>query len=103
MIVEIGVTDDPERVGFYSGLVVGILRSHIYKLSNLLQESIFATVQIITIMPFTYAADRTGRKPLILAGMLGVAISLVLFGISTTFLSMILTRSLGGALGGCWA
>ncbi|KZW01590.1 MFS general substrate transporter [Exidia glandulosa HHB12029] len=87
MIVEIGVTDDPERVGFYSGIV----------------ESLFACVQVLTVMPCSYASDIVGRKPVILFGVIGVAISTVFFGFSKSFSAMLLSRSLGGALGGSWA
>ncbi|EJD50550.1 MFS general substrate transporter [Auricularia subglabra TFB-10046 SS5] len=87
MIVEIGVTDDPERVGYYSGIV----------------ESLFACVQVLTVMPCSYASDIIGRKPVILIGVMGVAVSTICFGLSRSFPAMLLSRSIGGALGGSWA
>ncbi|KAF8323817.1 MFS general substrate transporter, partial [Clavulina sp. PMI_390] len=87
MLVELEVVNDPERVGFYSGIV----------------ESVFALASLVTIMPMSFASDRWGRKPVILLGMTGLGLSLVLFGISRTFAALLLSRSLGGALGGVWA
>ncbi|CAE6457524.1 unnamed protein product [Rhizoctonia solani] len=87
MIVEIGVTDDPERVGFYSGLV----------------ESIFALMGFIMILPCGYLSDRFGRKPVILIGFAGLAVSMVSFGLSKTLAGMITSRCIGGGLGASWA
>jgi len=55
------------------------------------------------VLPMSYASDRFGRKPVIIFGITGIAISLVTFGISRTFPMLILTRCLSGALGGVWA
>ncbi|QRV91521.1 major facilitator superfamily transporter [Ceratobasidium sp. AG-Ba] len=87
MIVEIGVTDDPERVGFYSGLI----------------ESVFSLMSLITILPFGYISDHVGRKPVVLTGMGGLAVSIVCFGLSKSLVGMILSRCIGGALGASWA
>ncbi|EJC98142.1 MFS general substrate transporter [Fomitiporia mediterranea MF3/22] len=84
MILENGITTDPERVGFYSGFI----------------ESIFALTSFISIMPCTYLADHLGRKPVILIGTLGLAISVGLFGMAKSYWLMILTRIIGGTLGG---
>jgi MFS family permease len=84
MILEIGVVDDPEKVGFYSGLI----------------ESIFACMSFIAIMPSTHFSDRYGRKPVILVGILGLALSTALFGVSHSFPLMVVSRCLGGMLGG---
>ncbi|KAF8585705.1 MFS general substrate transporter [Ramaria rubella] len=86
MILVIGVDPDPERVGFYSGLI----------------ESIFSLLSFITIIPSSYLSDQIGRKPVILWGMMGLAISIASFGMSKTFLAMVLSRCIGGALGGVW-
>lgn len=48
-------------------------------------------------------ADRIGRKPVILGGILGLGVSVASFGMSKSFLAMVLSRCIGGALGGVWA
>ncbi|TDL22143.1 MFS general substrate transporter [Rickenella mellea] len=87
MILEIGVVDDPERVGFYSGLI----------------ESMFSFMSFLAVMPCSYLSDHYGRKPVILLGTAGVAISTPLFGLSRTFWFMVVTRCLGGTSGGSWS
>jgi len=69
-VESLGVTDNPDRIGWYSGSV----------------ESVFALVQFFTVyhwaklseyVPHKCRADgsRIGRKPVILIGLIGVAIS----------------------------
>ncbi|WVF72209.1 hypothetical protein IAT40_007021 [Kwoniella sp. CBS 6097] len=84
MVEELGVTDNPDRVGFYSGLV----------------ESVFAFVQFFTVYHWAKLSDKVGRKPVILLGLAGVAFSGSIFGLATSFWMMILFRSLSGALNG---
>lgn len=45
-------------------------------------------------------ADRIGRKPVILLGLSGVALSTLLFGLSRTFWWAVISRSMAGALSG---
>ncbi|CAE6457520.1 unnamed protein product [Rhizoctonia solani] len=80
MIVEIGVTDDPERVGFYSGLI----------------ESVFSAMSLVMIIPFGYVSDHVGRLG-------GLSVSIVSFGLSKSLAGMIMSRCIGGALGASWA
>ncbi|GJJ15227.1 hypothetical protein Clacol_009503 [Clathrus columnatus] len=86
MILEVGIVDDPEEVGFYSGLV----------------ESTFAFLSLVTVMPASYLADIVGRKPIILWGTFAMGISTASFGMSKSFLAMVLTRCIGGAAGSVW-
>ena len=51
----------------------------------------------------SYLADRIGRKPVILGGITGLGISIASFGMSKSLAAMILSRCIGGALGGAWA
>ncbi|KAH7103283.1 MFS general substrate transporter [Auriculariales sp. MPI-PUGE-AT-0066] len=87
MLMENGVAHNPEEVGWYSGVT----------------ESLFAVVQILTVVPFSYISDVIGRKPMIVLGNIGVALSTSCFGVSKTFKGMLLSRALSGALGGSWA
>ncbi|GJJ08977.1 hypothetical protein Clacol_003198 [Clathrus columnatus] len=79
MILEVGIVDNPEEVGFYSGIV----------------ESTFAFLSLVT-------ADIVGRKPIILLGTFLMGISTASFGMSKSLFAMILTRCIGGAVGGVW-
>ncbi|PVF98387.1 MFS general substrate transporter [Serendipita vermifera] len=83
-LVEIGVVDDPADVGFYSGIV----------------ESTFSITSLLAVFPLAWAADRYGRKPVIVLGALGVFISLTMFGLSKTYGTLILSRIIGGVVGG---
>ncbi|KAK4685574.1 hypothetical protein P7C73_g4573, partial [Tremellales sp. Uapishka_1] len=84
MVEELKVTDNPDRIGFYSGLV----------------ESIFSLVQFLTVYHWAKVSDRIGRRPVVLFGLLGVVASGAGFGLSTSFVMMILMRCLSGALNG---
>ncbi|KAF8590896.1 MFS general substrate transporter [Ramaria rubella] len=87
MILEIGVVKDPEDVGFYSGFI----------------ESIFSCMSFVAIMPASNLADHIGRKPVVLTGIFGLAVSVATFGMSKSFLAMVISRCLGGALGSTYA
>ncbi|KAJ7153534.1 major facilitator superfamily domain-containing protein [Mycena crocata] len=78
------VTDDPSKIGFYSGLV----------------ESVSAVSQVITIFQWTRLSDFVGRRPVILAGALGLAIVSLLFGLCRTYLQILAVRALTGVLAG---
>ncbi|KAI5122012.1 hypothetical protein M0805_008004 [Coniferiporia weirii] len=87
MIVENGIVDNPEDVGFYSGFI----------------ESIFQVMSCLTIIPCSFISDRLGRKPVVIMGTLGMAMSISLFGMSKSYWAMIATRCIGGMLGGTWS
>ncbi|KLO14776.1 MFS general substrate transporter [Schizopora paradoxa] len=87
MIVENGIVQDPERVGFYSGVI----------------ESLFSLMSFVAIMPCSIASDHLGRKPIVLIGTAGLAISMIFFGMSKTYGAMIATRCIGGMLGGTYS
>jgi MFS family permease len=55
------------------------------------------------VLPCSYLSDNFGRKPVILIGTCGLALSVALFGMSKTFVAMVVTRCIGGALGGVWS
>ncbi|OAV88423.1 hypothetical protein PTTG_01759 [Puccinia triticina 1-1 BBBD Race 1] len=73
-----------KQVGFYCGAI----------------ESIFSFAQFSTIILWGKLSDRIGRKPVILIGLVGVAISTLAFGFSSSFWAMIFARSIGGILNG---
>ncbi|KAM0789009.1 hypothetical protein ACM66B_003077 [Microbotryomycetes sp. NB124-2] len=80
----IGVTDKPEKLGYYAGII----------------EGLFAFATFTTILTWGRLSDKIGRKPVLMIGLSGVAISTLAFGFSTTFAALIVSRTLGGALNG---
>ncbi|WVQ82571.1 hypothetical protein IAT38_004701 [Cryptococcus sp. DSM 104549] len=84
MLLDMGVVDDPKKTGFYAGLI----------------ESIFAVAELCTVFQWGAASDRWGRKPVLLIGCAGAAISSILFGFSRTFPMMVLTRVINGLANG---
>ncbi|KAI1206826.1 MFS general substrate transporter [Annulohypoxylon truncatum] len=83
MVQENGQLDEAD-VGFYAGLI----------------ESNFSLVQMLVMMFWGRAADRWGRKPVLVASLIGLSISTSLFGLSRTIWQMNLLRSLAGVFAG---
>ncbi|KAE9405880.1 MFS general substrate transporter [Gymnopus androsaceus JB14] len=78
------LTDDPSQTGFYSGLV----------------ESVFAVTQFFAIYQWSRLSNRIGRKPVILVGTLGVALSTMYFGLSSSLTDLLISRAIAGIFGG---
>lgn len=51
-------------------------------------------------IPWGLAADRYGRRPVLLISLFGLSVSSILFGLSTSVVEMIVLRSLAGMFGG---
>ncbi|KAI6126249.1 major facilitator superfamily domain-containing protein [Pisolithus croceorrhizus] len=83
-INDLHLTNDPSRIGFYSGLV----------------ESSFAVSQLCSIYLWAKLSDVVGRKPVILTGTLGTAIATLGFGLSDSLAGILFTRGLGGLFSG---
>lgn len=71
-------------VGFYSGLI----------------ESLFSLTQAIVMVFWGRAADRIGRKPVLIFSLVGVTIATSIFGLAKTIWEMILYRSIAGIFAG---
>ncbi|KAG9119728.1 hypothetical protein FRC07_005099, partial [Ceratobasidium sp. 392] len=84
MVWDLGVTDNPKKVGFYSGII----------------DSSFAFAQLFTVYSYGALSDRIGRKPVILFGTFGVSLCAALFGLSSSFVHMVGARTLAGLLSG---
>ncbi|CEL55594.1 Protein ZINC INDUCED FACILITATOR 1 OS=Arabidopsis thaliana GN=ZIF1 PE=1 SV=2 [Rhizoctonia solani AG-1 IB] len=82
MIVELGIAKDSDSAGYYSGLL----------------ESGLALAGFITTIPCSYLSDAFGRKPVMIASMIGTMISLFFFGTGRTFLGNMISPSIGGFL-----
>jgi MFS family permease len=104
MIVELGIAKDSDSAGYYSGLLVRTI-SPIPLLKSLnmtSKESGLALAGFITTIPCSYLSDAFGRKPVMIASMIGTMISLFFFGTGRTFLGLFISRCIGGAFGPSW-
>ncbi|KAG1725312.1 major facilitator superfamily domain-containing protein [Suillus lakei] len=85
LIRDIGVTHgDESQVGHY----VGILQSSYYM------------AQALTILHWSQLSDHIGRKPLILTALFAIAVSTFSFGLSKTFVGLVVSRVFCGAFNG---
>ncbi|TFK29796.1 major facilitator superfamily multidrug-resistance, DHA1 sub-family [Coprinopsis marcescibilis] len=84
LVRDLNVAKDPTQIGYYSGLV----------------ESAFAITQLFAIYPWAYFSDNFGRRPVILLGIVGLAISTLFFGLQTSFVGVIAMRALAGLFSG---
>ncbi|KIK45637.1 hypothetical protein CY34DRAFT_509579 [Suillus luteus UH-Slu-Lm8-n1] len=85
LIREIDITGgDDAAVGYYVGLI----------------DSLFYLAQALTVLSWSRLSDRIGRKPVLSIGLMGACISMICFGLSTTFWSLVISRCLWGMLNG---
>lgn len=64
------------------------------------QESTFFLVETLFVLQWGRLSDKIGRKPVVLIGLLGLALSMLFFGLSRTFPALVASRSLVGLLNG---
>lgn len=83
MVQENGSLPDAD-VGFYSGLI----------------ESLFSLTQMLVMLLWGRAADRLGRKPVLVASLVGLSVAVSLFGLARTVWQMILFRCAAGVFSG---
>ncbi|KAF8896538.1 major facilitator superfamily transporter [Infundibulicybe gibba] len=85
LVSELDITGGDERkVGYYAGLI----------------ESLFFLTEAITVMQWSRISDHVGRKPVLLVGLVGLSASMLLFGLSRTFWTLVISRCLCGLLNG---
>ncbi|KAF8728277.1 MFS general substrate transporter, partial [Rhizoctonia solani] len=85
LVNSLGVTGgDDSKVGYYAGMI----------------ESIFFLTETCLIFHYGRLSDRIGRRPVVLLGLFGLAFSIVSFGLSRTFIGLVVSRALSGALNG---
>ncbi|KAF3386438.1 putative peptide/nitrate transporter [Penicillium rolfsii] len=83
MVQRNGGVEDTD-IGFYSGLI----------------ESLFSLTQAMVMIYWGRAADRIGRKPVLVYSLFGVTLATGLFGFAKTILQMILFRCIAGIFAG---
>ncbi|KAG2134352.1 MFS general substrate transporter [Suillus cothurnatus] len=85
LVREIDITGgDDAAVGYYVGLI----------------DSLFYLAQALTVLSWSRLSDRIGRKPVLLIGLTAACISMICFGLSTTFWSLVISRCMWGVLNG---
>ncbi|KAJ3568782.1 hypothetical protein NP233_g5486 [Leucocoprinus birnbaumii] len=85
LVSELDITGGDERkVGYYAGLI----------------ESLFFATEALTVLHWGRLSDRIGRKPVILIGLIGICFSMLFFGLSRSFWTLVVSRCLCGLLNG---
>ncbi|KAI0192485.1 MFS general substrate transporter [Astrocystis sublimbata] len=84
MIQDFHVTEDTSRISFYAGLVT----------------SAFTFAEFSTGLLWGRLSDKIGRKPVILTGLAGTALSVLVFGFAPNLTVALLARAIGGLLNG---
>ncbi|SPJ74544.1 related to E.coli tetracycline resistance protein TCR1 [Fusarium torulosum] len=82
MVKDLGI--DEKDASLYAGLLV----------------SAYAVAEALTSMGWGVLSDRIGRKPVVLLGLVGVALSSLIFGLAKSYWVALLARFVGGALNG---
>ncbi|KAK2462968.1 hypothetical protein APHAL10511_005020 [Amanita phalloides] len=75
---------DKAKVGYYAGLI----------------ESLYSIAEAATVLQWGRISDRIGRKPVLLVGLFGAALSMLFFGLSRSFMTLVISRCLCGILNG---
>lgn len=85
LISELDITGGDERkIGYYAGFV----------------ESLFFAAEALMVLQWSRLSDHIGRKPVLISGLLGLTISMLWFGLSRTFWTVVLSRAFAGATNG---
>ncbi|EGN99216.1 hypothetical protein SERLA73DRAFT_55143 [Serpula lacrymans var. lacrymans S7.3] len=85
LVRQTGITGGDERkTGYFAGLI----------------ESLFYATEAITVLQWGRVSDRMGRKPILLVGLFGLTLSILSFGVSKSYWTLVLSRCAEGALNG---
>ncbi|KAF8888464.1 major facilitator superfamily domain-containing protein [Gymnopilus junonius] len=85
LVGELPITGgDEEKIGYYAGLI----------------ESLFFVTEALTVLQWSRWSDHVGRRPILMTGLLGLSLSMVSFGMSKSYLGLVVSRCLAGLLNG---
>ena len=84
MILSFDITSDTRRIAVYVGMVT----------------SAFAFAEFTSGVAWGRISDRVGRKPVLITGLAGTALSMLVFGLAPSLPVALLGRALGGLLNG---
>ncbi|KAJ3472741.1 hypothetical protein NLG97_g10750 [Lecanicillium saksenae] len=83
-VLDFHITDDPSKISVYAGMVT----------------SAFTLAEFATGVFWGRLSDRIGRKPVLLSGLAGTALSVLIFGFAPSLPVALFARALGGLLNG---
>jgi len=84
MIDDFKITTNDAQISVYAGMVT----------------SAFAFAECSSGVPWGRLSDKIGRKPVLLTGLAGTALSMLIFGFAPSLPVALLARALGGLLNG---
>ena len=84
MIEDFHITEDASKISVYAGMVT----------------SAFTLAEFSTGMLWGRLSDKIGRKPVLLTGLAGTALSVLIFGFAQSLPVALFARALGGLLNG---
>lgn len=84
MIKDFNITEDESKISVYAGMVT----------------SAFTLAEFSTGVMWGRLSDKFGRKPILLMGLLGTAISALIFGFAESLPVALFARAMGGLLNG---
>jgi len=84
MIESFDLTHDESQISIYAGMLI----------------TAFAFAEFSTGMLWGRVSDRVGRKPVLIMGLTGTALSMICFGFARSLTGAITARALGGLLNG---
>jgi MFS family permease len=84
MVKSFHVTDSDRKIAFYAGMIT----------------SSFTFAEFSAGLFWGRMSDRIGRKPVLLIGLIGTAVSMAAFGFSSNLPTAMVARALGGLLNG---
>ncbi|KAH8680905.1 major facilitator superfamily domain-containing protein [Xylariales sp. PMI_506] len=84
MVDDFHMTEDSSKVSFYAGMVT----------------SAFTLAEFSTGLLWGRLSDKVGRKPVLLTGLMGTALSVLIFGLSGNLWVALAARAIGGLLNG---
>lgn len=85
MIRSFEITSDDRQIAVYAGMVT----------------SAFAFAEFSTGVIWGRLSDKMGRKPILISGLAGTALSMLVFGFAQSLPVALIGRALGGLLNGC--
>ena len=84
MIESFNIATDPDQISIYAGMLI----------------TSFAFAEFSTGIVWGRVSDKVGRKPVLIFGLMGTALSMIIFGFATNLQTAIIARALGGLLNG---